>query len=271
MVDFHAGKEAGDLTHYGDQAFELLISVSTGNEFDPDNFMSRWRAMFKGSYKDFLDEATVQTLEQFGECTSYTECVSRSSELGGASRIAPLLVVYHHKLDGLIDAAIEQTRLTHNDPMVMESAAFFAETVYEVIQGKTPAQAMESVIKNSSERYGHILDLIKSGLGSGDKPTKEALASFGSGNDVKEALPLTIHLIAKYENDFTKAITENIMLGGDSAARGMLIGMIVGAQTGMNGIPAGWFVGLRHHEELIGYINQTLHDHYYDYTIQESY
>ena len=105
----------------------------------------------------------------------------------------------------------------------MRTEAFFAETVYEVIQGKTPTQAMESVIKNSSERYGHILDLITSGL------------------------------------------------GGDSAARGMLIGMIVGAQTGMNGIPAGWFVGLRHHEELIGYINQTLHDHYYDYTIQESY
>lgn len=130
---------------------------------------------------------------------------------------------------------------------------------------------MELIIENSASHYPHILGLIKSGLGSADQPTRNAYNGFGSGGEVQQALPLTIHLIAKYENNFSKAITENIMLGGDSAARGMLIGMIVGAQTGMDGIPLGWFEGLRRHEEMVGYINQTLHNHYYDYTVHESY
>lgn len=271
LVDYHAGRNAGDFTHYGDQAFELLVSVSTANEFDADNFMSRWRAMFKGNYKGYFDKATTQTLEQFGECESYNECISRSSELGGASRIAPLLVVYHHKLDALLDAAVAQTKLTHNNPIVMEAAAFMAETAYEVIQGKTPTQAMESVIEGSASRYSHIADMVRRGLASVDKPTVEAIGEFGSGSDVEGALPSTVHVIAKYENNFPQAITENIMAGGDSAARGMLIGMIIGAQTGMNGIPSGWFEGINRHEELVGFVNQTLHKHYYDYTVHESY
>jgi ADP-ribosylglycohydrolase len=271
LVDFHAGKEAGEFTHYGDQAYELLISVSTAGGFEVDNFMSRWRALFKGGYKDYIDAATRTTLDQIGVCESYTECVSNSSELGGASRIAPLLIPLHNDIDALRNAAIEQTKLTHNNAKVMESAAFFAEVAYEVLRGNSPKESMQSVIDEGLQRYENIAGLVKTGLGSVDAETRSTIAEFGMDNDVDQTLPATVHVIGKYENDFKKAVVENIMSGGDSAARGLLIGMVVGAQTGMNGIPAGWFEGLKKREELDGYVNQTMHKHYYDYTVKESY
>ena len=270
LVAAHAGKDAGEFTHYGDQAFELLISVSTGNGFEADNFMSRWRALFKGDYNDFIDDATKKTLEQFGTCETYTECISQSSELGGASRIAPLLIPYHNDLDALRNAAVEQTKLTHNNAKVMESASYFAEVVYEVLQGKSPKEALQSVAESGAERYANISELIKAGLNSADNSTRDAIAELGRGNDVDEALPSTVHVIAKYENDFERAVIENVMAGGDSAARGMLIGMVVGAQTGMNSIPAGWFEGLKRHEELDKYVDQTMHKHYYEYDVKVS-
>jgi ADP-ribosylglycohydrolase len=274
LVDYHAGKEAGDLTHYGDQAFELLISISTANGFDVDNFMNRWRMLMRNGYTGYIDHASKITLDQqFGECetTASTACVSTSSDLGGASRIAPLLVTYAHNPEALRDAAIDQTRLTHNNPKVLEAAAFFAEVVHEVIDGKSPRHAMESVLSGGEGRFGNIKGLVRSGLDSTDQDTGKAVADFGMSCDIDGALPSTVHIISKFENNFQKALTENVMAGGDSAARGMLIGMVIGAQSGMNGIPAGWFDGLKRHEELDGYISQTLHKHYYDYTVEESY
>ena len=58
--------------------------------------------------------------------------------------------------------------------------------------------------------------------------------------DTAAALPGVIHLSTTYENDLETALVENVMAGGDSAARGMAIGMILGAHLGNEAIPANW-------------------------------
>jgi hypothetical protein len=40
-------KKAENLTQYGDQACELFMSVYGQKRFEADQFMSRWRAVFK--------------------------------------------------------------------------------------------------------------------------------------------------------------------------------------------------------------------------------
>jgi ADP-ribosylglycohydrolase len=49
-----------------------------------------------------------------------------------------------------------------------------------------------------------------------------------------------VHLIARYENDLEPALIENVMAGGDSAARGMAVGMVLGAHLGRDAIPERW-------------------------------
>ncbi len=61
---------------------------------------------------------------------------------------------------------------------------------------------------------------------------------------VEAALPGTIHLISKYENDFEEALVENVMAGGDSAARGMLVGMVLGGCHGLDALPNDWLNAL---------------------------
>nr|MCU0585755.1 ADP-ribosylglycohydrolase family protein [Desulfobacterales bacterium] len=58
------------------------------------------------------------------------------------------------------------------------------------------------------------------------------------------AFPAAIHLIAKYENRLEEGLIENVMAGGDSAGRGLAVGMLLGARAGMQAIPRRWMDGL---------------------------
>jgi ADP-ribosylglycohydrolase len=50
-----------------------------------------------------------------------------------------------------------------------------------------------------------------------------------------------VHLIAKYEKDLKEALIQCVMTAGDSAARGALVGMVLGAHHGIGDLPDEWF------------------------------
>lgn len=68
------------------------------------------------------------------------------------------------------------------------------------------------------------------------------------------ALPAVLQLVLTHEDDLEQCLIENVMAGGDSAARGLAAGMILGARLGMDAIPARWLADLRqrkHIEQLL--------------------
>jgi ADP-ribosylglycohydrolase len=81
---------------------------------------------------------------------------------------------------------------------------------------------------------------IRGGLDTGGKDTRTVIKKFGQMCGIAAALPGAIHLIATYENDLRTALIENVMAGGDSAARGLVVGIILGAHLGRSAIPDEW-------------------------------
>ena len=167
------------------------------------------------------------------------EAGSASTDLGGASRIAPLLAAYPDDLAGLVAAARAQTAVTHPDPLVVDAAEFFARLAFRVLHGAPPQSAMVGTLEEMPGQ-DEIRAAVDDGLGSRDSDSRPAITDFGQMCDVAAALPATIHLIARYSGDLQAALVENIMAGGDSAARGMLVGMVLGAHHGMDAIPGAW-------------------------------
>lgn len=98
---------------------------------------------------------------------------------------------------------------------------------------------------------GPVNTLVTAGLDSKSKDTRETIAEFGQMCSIDAALPATVHLIARYEQDFRQALVENVMAGGDSAARGMLAGMVLGAACGTTAIPIEWIDGLNAHGRIV--------------------
>ncbi len=235
---FHKNRQKGNFTHYGDQMLLLLESLSHCSGFDLEDFAARWQALFD-NYDGYLDGATKKTLAGFQAGKSPAAAGSDSTDLGGASRMVPLALFYAHDADAFIDCAQGQTAMTHNHPLVLETARFFVLAALETANGSGPAAAIRSAAEQLPSE-SPIASLVDKGLASAEKETAQAISGFGQACDTTEALPGTIHLIARYPEDPETALIENIMAGGDSSARGILCGFILGIHNGLDTVPRNW-------------------------------
>ena len=235
---YHPTKEKGAFTHYGDQSFVLLESLAAMQRFDLADFSTRWRKLFE-DYTGYRDEATKTTLTAYASGKKPEDGGSPSDELAGASRIAPLVYTYCNDLSALRQAAVAQTRMTHNHSLTLDSAAFFATVAFSVLGGVGPVEAME---RTAAEDFkdSPISGWVKAGIASAGRESVPVIADFGQNCHAPEAFPGVVHLIARYQNDLREALIQSVMAGGDSAARAMMVGMILGAYPGSGDLPEEW-------------------------------
>ena len=246
---YHPTKDLGEFTHYGDQTMLLLESVSARAGFDLNDFADRWQQLFS-TYDGYFDSATKATIENIASGKPSTESGSDSDDLAGAARIAPLAYVYQNDLEKLITSAREQTALTHNNPLIIDTAEYFARVVWHVLQGQTPTEGLKTAKAGTldTEPYSRWID---EGLQSTAGDTRQVIKDFGQMCEVHAAFPGVVHLIAKYENDLYGALVENAMAGGDSAGRGLIVGLVVGAHMGMESIPSPWLTDLKAYDHVM--------------------
>jgi ADP-ribosylglycohydrolase len=246
---YHKPKQKGEFTHYGDQMMVLLESVTESSGFNLIHFSSTWQKMFQ-SYDGYMDHATKETMQNFNSGKKPDESGSLSLDLSGASRIAPLALYYGEDVIGFIDAARAQTAMTHHQMKVSACAELFARVSVMVLKGINPIDAFDKAL-NEMRDAAEIQQMVKAGLESRSDNTREAIGKFGQECSVQAALPSTIHLIAKYEDNLREALIENIMAGGDSSARGMLAGFILGCWQGLETLPGQWLDDMAAYEKIV--------------------
>ncbi len=246
---YHPGKAAGDQTHYGDQMLVLLESLAeNGGRFHLDDFADRWRTLFR-DYRGYVDKATKATLQRFAQGHGPEISGSSSSDLAGAGRIAPLVYAYRVDPEACLAAVRAQTAMTHNHPEVVEAAGYFARVALHVLSGRHPADALEIGLAELSLR-DPAASWVRHGLESASMETEAAVLDFGQSCAVDGAFPSVVHLIARYADDLREGLIQNVMVGGDSAGRGLLVGMVLGAHLGYGALPTEWTEGLRAGEKI---------------------
>ena len=246
---YHPTKELGDFTHYGDQTMVLLQSLAENPGFSRKHFAQRWQDFFE-SYDGYFDGATKETLDNFAAAKDIAEVGSGSNDLAGAARIAPLAYCYRHDADKLIESARSQTALTHKNQEVIDSAEFFARVAWKVIHGEAPVAALNQVLDDGFGREPYA-KWVDDGLKSANKDTRQTMLDFGQMCEIEAAFPSVIHLIARYEENLSQALIENAMAGGDSAGRGLIAGMVLGAHLGTEAIPPRWLTELKAYARIV--------------------
>lgn len=246
---YHPNRGKGEFTHYGDQTLVLLRSLAARKAFDLDDFGARWLELFTSGYTGYVDGATRGALANFSFDPDPRSTGSGSNDLAGAARFAPLLLL-DLPPDKLIAAAVAQTKMTHNKTEVLNSAEFFAWTAQAVIGGLTPSQALAEAAGRGYPQP--LAQWYEMGVAAASEDPVEAIGRLGQTCHTPDAFPGCVALILRYEGDLAEALIQNVMAGGDSAARGLIVGAILGAHLGREAIPAGWIGTMRAAGEIAG-------------------
>lgn len=258
IAKYHPGKSAGDFSHYGDQTLVLLQSVVEAGGFDPGRFAVRWRGFWEDpANASYRDGATRQTLDRLQAGFSPERAGSNSHDIGGAARIGPLFLLKWEDDDALIAAARLETAFTHPADEVVASAEFFGRIVLAVRDGASIPAALESTlaVKPWSALPKSRLAAARESAAS-SATDSAALKTHGLNCHTDNAFPCICHLLLRHPEDPAAALIENATAGGDSAARGMILGLVYGTKFPATALPKEWLSGLRAHEEIARLIHQ---------------
>jgi ADP-ribosylglycohydrolase len=235
MTEYHGSKKAGDQTHYGDQAVMLWESMDGRGGFDAEGWREDWVAAM-GNYGGYVDGASKETLGTEGKVAS------QSSDLGGAARIAPILDL-ELPLDDAVAAVRAQTTLTHGNPIVADAAEFFTRAAYALKAGSAFEDALDAAAEEGEYAKLDVGKHMATARSLRDDNFPEVAEQIGQACGVNQAFPLALYFLLRPETDFGKTMSDNIMAGGDSAARGMLIALLLAASD--VDVAAEWVEGLK--------------------------
>lgn len=235
---YHKGQPLGGQTHYGHQALALMASLQGQSSFDAERFGDQWQRLWATS-DSYRDGATKATLANRQAGMPVQDAGSPSSDLGGAVRLAPLLVAMAAAPEATVVAAAQaQTGLTHRDPAVLDAAAFLVRAVRALLADASLPAALKQAAEAPYEALPVRAALQAAETAATSDPTA-AVHALGAACAVSGAFPAALAIALAYPTDLEGALIANTMAGGDSAARGMMIGMLLGAQAGAT-VPDRW-------------------------------
>ncbi len=255
-VRFHIGnlskKLARRCTDDTDMTLALAESIIQSGKIDPEDIANQFRLSCDltrgyaiGTIKAVLALRAGLKWHQVGRIVFENGSFGN----GAAMRVSPVGLFYHHDLDGLQEAAIQQASITHIHPLGQWGAVMQACAVgLAVIQNPKESFRKEDIIVYLREilwqgpiEYIKALNKIEEMLAQGKKlQAREVVQSLGNGVEAHFSVPSACYVAITYSPDFCDAVRAAISLGGDTDTIAGMVGAMVGAHVGEKDLPGKW-------------------------------
>jgi hypothetical protein len=233
----------------------------------------------------YLNGGTRRTLQALAEATQAAGGVVPRGDarkalaadvncLVAATHFLPLFLLEADE-EALVAGAVSTVYLSHKNRDPVAAAAFLARALHRLLHGRQP---LEQALRGAAAAGGDafisrcVADAAAkvaeaaapgSALGALGAPFTDDAAvtsmarlwdvgrsepiKVGKASPTEGALPSALYFALRYSHSLEEALIANANVGGDSAARGMVIGMLLGAAHGdaEAAVPARWRDGLR--------------------------
>ncbi|MEP3440826.1 MAG: ADP-ribosylglycohydrolase family protein [Sulfitobacter sp.] len=242
----HKDRRDGMFTQIGEVLHLTIRSMNaTGGKFDVPAYEAAFASFFGagGGYQGFMDRPTQGALANIAAGVSPSGI--DDNQTPALSRLPAILVGYHgqDQLPDMIKTAMEVTNIN------AEAAAFcnvFADLTTRIMNGE-PLQAALHAAANAAD------DIAKADLLNALNTSEEDSVVFAGLNGLMgracylpAAGPVMFHILARSAS-YQEAIERNILAGGDSAGRSIMIGAIMARIHGVateTGVPLSWVLKL---------------------------
>ena len=115
--------------------------------------------------------------------------------------------------------------------MVAKVGLQFISLMDRLVDGAKLLQAVEDEFAES--------DWLRQAIEVEGKEPNEALGILGRDCSLMSALPSVIYLLRRSKG-YKETLIENVMAGGDSASRGLILGALLALSDGEKSIPEQW-------------------------------
>eukprot|EP00002_Diphylleia_rotans_P023304 TRINITY_DN4580_c0_g1_i1.p1 TRINITY_DN4580_c0_g1~~TRINITY_DN4580_c0_g1_i1.p1 ORF type:complete len:314 (-),score=78.00 TRINITY_DN4580_c0_g1_i1:70-1011(-) len=264
LNDYHPTKEAGDLSHYGDQTLVLLEELKKGHKFVAEEYSSSWVA-FAESYNGYRDGSMKDTLATIKSGTHFLEAGAKHSDVSSGARVLPLLAI-HNDEESLVKDGRLLTSLNYNTPMCLDFAELILRSAFRVLHNDAkPTVALREAASLLEDKS--FLEKLEKGFATKDLEDEAAIRSLGPSKEIPSgqviyftkacgiefALSGIAHFVAKYEDGSVEdALVGHAGVGGDTCPRASIIAVLLSRR---GSLPESWNGQFRHRERIEAALN----------------
>ena len=242
-IHYHQFLKAGENTLNVKICRLLIESINQSGTYDADDFLKRYIAYMTtpNNHRDtYIEECHRHFFANYARGLPPRKCGVAEKHIGGLIGIVPIVVYYFNQPDKARESAMVHLMLTHPGYKMETAGSLIIDILLKVLNGiPLRAAIAEEIETQHNPLLGHP---FKKWL---DDPDDWVIGPrLSTACYVEDAVPAVIYLALKYHDDPEKALIVNTNLGGDNAARGSILGALLGTSCGIEKFPRRWVEGL---------------------------
>jgi len=255
----HAARKAGDFSAYGECCALMLRQLAEADgRFQRVTYQSMYRRHFGpgGAYVGYIDKPTRGTLIRLmphEDSSTYPQPSGVDDDQLPALACVPPVVVAAFRC-GREDASLwdeleHVVRVTNNNERAVDAGRAAGLLLVELLRGKKPLDAIAAA---ASRAEGDLAARMHEAVKGDRLDAVSAAARFGAACHVEQGLPVICHILA-HAGSYREAVIANIMAGGDSCGRSIVLGAAMGIR---DSVPLGWMARMNRLSETLDLIDR---------------
>lgn len=187
----------------------------------------------------------------------------------GPAMRAPILgVALAGQPEQMKDFVKRTTVITHTDPRACLGSLAIAQAAAMAAVGNTVSaddycQALQQLIAGEDaaavNEFMRLMELVRTAVNSG-ADVADLLGRLnltrGVSGYIYHTVPVVLFLWLRYQSDFHRALETIIRLGGDTDTTAAILGGIIGARVGRQGIPQQWLRDIMEWPLTVGHVEK---------------
>lgn len=239
----HGARRSGMLTQYGEVLKLAIQSMNAnGGAFEVAAYQAAFVTHFGpgGTYQGYIDQPTRAALDNIAAERNPSGI---DDDQNPAVALLPAILAEYHGKTNLPEMIVRSMQVTSVNDVASAYSAAFADVLSRVMQNEPLSEALKAGAVSADEAIK--TDLLGA-LSTADDNSTEYAGLMGRACHLPTAGPIIFHIL-KHSDSYRDAVERNILAGGDSAGRSILLGAIMGRVHGIatqTGIPLSWTLQL---------------------------